>query len=217
MLATAAAIGLYFLCTGLGAYLLVRPLELRANALRETTNTGAQAIVVLAAGRYAYAPEFGGEEIPDYVALARLHYAAKLYHDTGLPILVSGGNGSSDGQLKPKAVAMAKSLQQQFTIPVKWVEPASETTAENAIYSARMLKPEGIRRILLVTDAMHMTRSEQRFRAAGFDVVPAPTIFFSEAKLNLFDLLPTAENLWQSYYATYEWMALIRDELADLV
>lgn len=199
---------LFFLSTGFGARILVYPLERLAQALPTGRGTNAEAIVVLAAGRYAAAPEFGGEEIPDYIALARLRYAARLYRQSGLPILVSGGNGTADGKYRPKAIAMANALKEDFAVPVKWIEPDSANTAENAAFSASMLKREGITRILLVTDAMHMPRSVMAFSRNGMDVVPAPTVFFSTGAPTWMDILPGAEHLRRSYYATYEWIGL---------
>ena len=37
------------------------------------------------------------------------------------------------------------------------------------------LEAAGVRRILLVTHAMHMKRARDAFEAAGLEVVPAPT------------------------------------------
>lgn len=199
---------LYLLSTGLGARMLVYPLEHMTHALASSQQSGAQAIVVLAAGRYVDAPEYGGAEIPDYIALARLRYAAHLYRASGLPLLVSGGNGTQDGSRKPKAWAMATALEQDFGIPVKWIEPASATTAENALFSAKLLKRDNVSRILLVTDAMHMPRSVMAFRENGLQVIPAPTIFFSTGGLTWPDLFPDAEQLRRSYYALYEWVGL---------
>jgi uncharacterized SAM-binding protein YcdF (DUF218 family) len=208
VLSAGAVLLLFILSTGVGERLLVYPLEQRTHALLKASDAGAQAIVVLAAGRYQNAPEYGGAEIPDYIALARLRYAAHLYRETGLPVLVSGGNATADGALKPKAVAMAAALTEDFAIPVRWIEPASETTAENAVFSAKILKRDHVSRILLVTDAMHMPRSVMAFTESGLDVVPAPTIFFGTKPLAWHDLLPDAEHMRRSYYALYEWIGL---------
>ena len=51
----------------------------------------AEAIVVLGGGTYFNAPEYGTDTVSE-ASLLRLRYAAKLYRDTGKPILVSGGN-----------------------------------------------------------------------------------------------------------------------------
>ena len=37
-----------------------------------------------------------------------------------------------------------------------WLQPKSQNTHEDALYSSQMLKEKGINRVLLVTSAMHM-------------------------------------------------------------
>lgn len=51
-------------------------------------------------------------------------------------------------------------------------ENCSNTTEENAMFTAAILKPRGVRRILLVTDKTHMLRSVMIYRAYGFKVFP---------------------------------------------
>jgi uncharacterized SAM-binding protein YcdF (DUF218 family) len=206
-LGAAAIILLFLLCTPAVANLFVEPLERFAAPLESTTGTGAQAIVVLAAGRLANAPEYGGKDIPDYIALGRLRYAARLHRETELPVLVSGGDG---GRRESYAVGMARSLRYEFGIPVRWIEGESSNTAENAQFAARILKQYGVRRILLVTDAMHMRRSMMAFAQTGLEVVAAPTIFlsFSTDDLHPFHFLPSPEGLRRSYYALYQWLGI---------
>ena len=199
----------YLLCTGIGSNLLVRPLENLTAPLASSVGTHAQAIVVLAAGRLEHAAEYGGEDIPDYIALARLRYAAKLQHETGLPILVSGGNVVTDGARAPKAEAMATALREDFVTPVRWIEDASNNTAENAQFSARILRQNGVSGILLVTDAMSMPRAKMVFAQTGLDVVAAPTMFFGAGSIGPLDFLPSAEGLRLSCYAIYEWVGLV--------
>lgn len=50
----------------------------------------------------------------------------------------------------------------------------SRSTYENAFYSAEILRQKGVGRILLVTEAYHMVRSERCFRKLGLSVIPAP-------------------------------------------
>ena len=210
-------IALIVLCTGAGARLLVQPLEKLAVPLKSSKGTGAQAIVVLAAGSLGNAPEYDGKDIPDYIALARLRYAAKLQHETGLPLLVSGGNGSPDGKIESKALGMARALQEDFRTPVTWIEGKSDNTAENAAFSAKILKQADVRRILLVTDAMHMARAERVFIRSGLEVIAAPTIFLGTGRLTARHFQPSAEGLRRSYYATYEWFGLAWYRLRELI
>lgn len=199
---------LLLLCTNAGARLLLQPLEQSVAPLQSANATGAQAIVVLAAGRHANSPEYGGQSIPDNIALARLRYAARLHRETALPVLVSGGTAGPMDRLEPLAHGMARVLQDDFATPVTWIEDQSRNTVENAAYSAPILQRAAVRRILLVTDAMHMRRAQGVFAQAGLQVVAAPTLFSSNKPLTLSDFLPSAEGLGRSHYALHEWLGM---------
>ncbi len=207
-IAGAGVVMLYVLSTNAGALLLVRPLENLTPPLDYRQPTGAGAIVVLGAGAVEHAPEYGGLDVPDAVALVRLQYAAHLQHATGLPLMVSGGNASVKRRVEAKGVVMARTLRDDFRTPVTWVEDGSEDTAENASRSAAILKAAGIGRILLVTHAMHMPRAREAFRRNGIDVVEAPTLFHSRAGWSAYMLLPSASGLYRSYYAMHEWIGI---------
>jgi uncharacterized SAM-binding protein YcdF (DUF218 family) len=199
---------LLILSTSAGARLLVKPLEQRSPPLTKPGATGAQAIVILAAGSMEDAPEYGGQDIPDEVTLVRLRYGAWLQHATGLPLLVSGGNATADGKLEAKAITMARVLREDFRTDVAWLEARSDNTFENATFSAAILRQHGIKRILLVTDAMHMARAREMFARTGLEVVIAPTMYQSSGPLTAQQFLPTAFGLKRSYYACYEWLGL---------
>jgi uncharacterized SAM-binding protein YcdF (DUF218 family) len=197
---------LFVLCTNAGAWLLSQPLENLEPPL-ESAN-GAQAIVVLSAGRLENSPEYGGLDIPDYIGLARARYAAKLQRETGLPLLVSGGYGKTGKRDISLASSMARVLQEDFATPVQWIEDKSGNTAQNAAFSAAILRQAGVRRILLVTDAMHMRRSRVAFAREGLEVIGAPTLFFSRERLEALDFLPGSEGLRRSRYAAHEWLGM---------
>ena len=54
-------------------------------------------------------------------------------------------------------------------------ENCSQTTEENARFTATLLKPRGVHRILLVTDPAHMLRALLTFQQVGFSVIPYPS------------------------------------------
>jgi len=183
ILRNSAWIILLVISSTLGSSVLVWPLEQLEPVLSSSKNTGAQAIVVLSAGRMEHNPEYDNQSIPDYIALGRIRYAAKLYRDTGLPILVSGGLNDKATKTDTLAQEMARVLEYEFAIPVKWQEGSSSNTWENAQNSAIILKKAGIRHVLLVTDAMHMRRAKYAFEQAGIKVSAAPTLFFRRMAL----------------------------------
>lgn len=203
VMAGSGLVALAFLSTGAGAGFLVRPLERQTAPLLAPEKAGAQAIVVLAAGRMRRAPEYGDRDIPDYIALARVRYAAHLQRRTKLPVLVSGGNGPGNDTYT-KADAMATALREDFGVPVKWVEGKSRDTGENAAFSAKLLGDAGVTKILLVTDAMHMARARAAFERTGLQVVDAPTMFFGDQAHGPAAWMPTGEGMRRSWHAAYE-------------
>ena len=155
----------------------------------------AAAIVVLGGGRSYSAPEYGEDTLLGST-LVRLRYAAHLQRRTGYPVLVSGG--SPEGGAQSEAELMRRTLQNEFTIPVRWAEGASNNTLENARLSYRVLATENIRSILLVTHAWHMPRARLAFEAAGFRVIPAATGYSKRYRLTVLDFLPNARALRDS-------------------
>jgi uncharacterized SAM-binding protein YcdF (DUF218 family) len=204
-----AAVGLlYFLCSGIGSWLLVHPLESLDPVLPSGPLPQAQAIVVLTAGRIRNSPEYERRSVPDTTALARMTYAAHVYRAHQLPLLVTGGLLSTHRAEEPLATSMKRVFENEFGIPVTWAETRSRNTAENARFSVPILKAAGIAHIILVTDAMHMRRARLAFEQQGIVVTPAPTFFEEPGGFNPLRILPTAENLKSSYYAVYEWLGL---------
>jgi uncharacterized SAM-binding protein YcdF (DUF218 family) len=167
--------------------------------LDPSTALRADVIVVLGGGMRRPAPPAPSEPGPD--TLERLAGGAALARLTGLPLLVSGG---SLGSAPPEADAMAEALRLQFGLEPRFVERRSRDTRENAIESARLLRAAGLRRVVLVTSAVHMPRAVAEFEAVGLDVLPAPVARASVSSAELDDWLPHAAALETSYAALYE-------------
>jgi uncharacterized SAM-binding protein YcdF (DUF218 family) len=56
-------------------------------------------------------------------------------------------------------------------------ETCSQSTQENALFSAALLRPRNVQDILLITDPPHMWRSLLVFRSVGFNVIPSISSF----------------------------------------
>ncbi|GBG14063.1 biopolymer transporter [Novimethylophilus kurashikiensis] len=170
----------------------------------------AQAIVVLGGGVYLDAPEYPGgtvgRDTPE-----RLRYAARLYRQSRLPILVTGGDagerGVSEGSL------MKRTLEEDFGVPVKWVESTSTDTLQNVAFSKRILDAAHIKTIVLLTHAWHMPRSKQLFEQAGFQVIPAAIGFHSLKHLDITDFLPNSDGLHASRLFFHEAIGMIWSRL----
>ncbi|MHC8323815.1 YdcF family protein [Pseudomonas sp. GB2N2] len=161
-----------------------------------TLSQRADAIVVLGSGRERGDPAWGADQ-PTGIGLERERYAARLAKASGLPILTSGGlhydTPPSEARL------MADSMLDDFGVTVRWQEGRSRTTWENARFSAEVLLPQGIRRVVVVTHASHMPRSVWSFQKAGFEVVAAPVGFLGVDNARpLGGWMPEFKSIWQS-------------------
>ena len=156
----------------------------------------ADAIVVLGSGRERGDPAWGADQ-PTGVGLERERYAARLAKASGLPVLTSGG--LHYGTPPTEARLMADSLHDDFGVTVRWQEGRSRTTCENAQFSAEVLLPEGIKRVVVVTQAWHMPRAVWSFQKAGFEVVSAPVGFLGVDNARpLGGWMPEFKSIWQS-------------------
>jgi len=167
----------------------------------------ADAIVILGGGTYFHAPEYSGQDTISDQTLPRLRYGAKLHRENGMPILVTGGKPL--GNDLSEAQQMRASLQQDFRVPVRWIEEESANTLENARNSFQVLQKTGIERIYLVTHAWHMPRAALSFRHAGFKVVEAPVAFTTRYQTSLLTFLPHAEALRDSKIFVHEVIGLL--------
>jgi uncharacterized SAM-binding protein YcdF (DUF218 family) len=164
----------------------------------------AQAIVILGGGTRPDAVEYGGDTL-GRLTLERVRYGARVARQTGLPVLVSGGSPAGDTQ--PEAHLMRDALETEFDVRVRWVEPRSRNTRENAVRSAELLRGEGIARVVLVAHGFDMRRARAEFAAQGIETVAAPTVTHRLTYDTVFDFLPSMGGLEAGYYATYEILA----------
>lgn len=177
----------------------------------------ADAIVILSGGLRDYAPEYGGPTV-NRITLERVRYGARLARQSGLPVLVSGGTPSRQaGALGPREGQLMKAvLEEDFRVPVRWVENRSRDTRQNADFSAGMLRQSGVKRIVLVTHAAHMRRSVEAFEHAGLEVIPAPTAFFGGHGKhdNPQPSLPGINSAYAGGYAAHEWAGILAYRLS---
>ena len=185
------------------SHALLRALD-QTPALDLSRAREAQAIVILGGGVRRPAPEYGGETL-GRLTLERVRYGALVARRTELPVLVSGG------ALLPgttEAALMSRAMEQEFGVKVRWEEARSRDTRSNAVESAAILLPLGIKRVVLVAHGFDMPRATAEFASTGLQVIPAPTLVTSQRfdHEHLGELLPAVGALQGSYFALYELM-----------
>jgi uncharacterized SAM-binding protein YcdF (DUF218 family) len=172
----------------------------------------AQAVVVLGGSLHMPSAQHHLTGLID--STDRLLVAFRLYRAGKAPLVFcSGGNNPIGNQAgkTPEATWMAHLLE-EWNIPASaiQIESGSINTRENAVRSYQILAPKGIKRILLVTSALHMPRAAGTFRKAGFEVVAVPADFrtgWGESNM-LEKLLPSANNLIAADAALHEWLGI---------
>jgi uncharacterized SAM-binding protein YcdF (DUF218 family) len=201
-----AAILLFLFCWMPVSMLLMRALQ--AAYKREPPPAGdAGAIVILAGAVHEpFAPL--SFPLPGANTYERCRYGSWYYHHVAhLPVLLSGGRLDASGQ--PFAQSM-KQVVVSNNIPesLVWIEDRAGSTAENALYSAEILRANGVHKIVLVTDATHMRRAEKCFRKLGFSVIPAPCGFKPVYRFDLNDAWPSWMAITWNEEVIHEFLGL---------
>jgi uncharacterized SAM-binding protein YcdF (DUF218 family) len=148
-------------------------------------------------------------------------YGAQLYRQGKAPLVIlSGGRIDWKGGGPPESADMAK-LVEALGVPAQAIvqDPTSLNTYENAVNVRQILEARGLRRVLLVTSAMHMPRSLQIFAKQGIEAIAAPTDFRvtrqelrepnSSPQAIVLNLLPDADRLQQTTRAIKEYIGTV--------
>lgn len=171
------------------------------------------AVIVLGGGRRGHAPEYGGVADLEPASLERLRYGLWLARRIGAPAGFSGGMGWEQGGVRGSSSAeaelAARIAREEFGLPLRWLEPDSRDTHENAAFTAAMLKSSGVRTVVVVTHAWHMPRAIRRFEAAAtsMTVVPAPMGAIGLTGRATPDWLPSGEGLLENRRVLRELLA----------
>lgn len=182
-------------------------LEARHVAVPEESLPPADAIVVLGgATRYRWLQR---EQIdPWELRSSRLAAGARAWLSERAPIVIlTGGRGGRDAS----EAARMKTAIQRLGVPasVLVLEERSRNTEDNAINTARLARQMGVRRILLVTSALHMPRAMVLFQRQGFEVTPVPVPEKGHRETWGDRWLPSPNALWRSGRALKEYVALL--------
>jgi uncharacterized SAM-binding protein YcdF (DUF218 family) len=165
----------------------------------------ADAIVVLAAG------VMHGGSLED--ESLRRAMAGIALHKQGLaPILVLSGKGRPKETQTTEAEQRSRLAQAMGVAPETILkEETANTTREEAVRISRLLMHRGLRRILLVTESLHLRRAKLVFESAGLEVFPAASDDYSIAVTT-----PSAR-LWLAVRVVQESAALAYYRVAGYI
>jgi uncharacterized SAM-binding protein YcdF (DUF218 family)/lysophospholipase L1-like esterase len=174
------------------------PDDLVSPLLLEDTHGAADAAVVLGAGVV-------GDCGVNLNGVRRVMLATRVWRARRAPVLVF--TGASENPACPVSVAMAR-LAREIGVPDAsiHVETGSRNTRENAELSEPLLRWLGARRVLIVTDRLHMRRAAASFAQLGFAIERASVPIY-EGHTDNVDMLGAAarEIAGLAYYRLRGW------------
>ena len=115
----------------------------------------------------------------------RAQLSAELWRSQRAPLLFASGRVDT-----PLIVDLWQQAEPAIEESAIAGEPCSLTTEQNAQFSAAILWPQGVRKIILMTDQPHMRRSQLTFESFGFEVIPhvVPFNTNNRARRNLLEV-----------------------------
>jgi len=143
----------------------------------------------------------------------RITDAIRLYNAGKIKkLLITGGSGRVFDTDFKESVFLRDFLL-TIGIPKKdiIIEPESRNTAENAIYTAEILKTKKYDKLLLITSAFHMRRSEACFKKAGLETTSYSTDFYDQKHNVEFSkiIFPDPDALFGWHLLIKEWVGFI--------
>lgn len=154
---------------GVGAFLAAAFTPLPDLMSRSMTTVarldGAAAIVVLGGGGVR------GDGTLSDTSMRRTLHGIELYRQGLAPLLVLSGPASTG----PAEAEVRARLARECGVPAEAIltERAARTTHEEGINIGALLRPKGIRKIIVVADAQGTARAVGVFERVGFEVAPA--------------------------------------------
>lgn len=126
-------------------------------------------------------------------------------------LVITGGSGDPLFPQAREASLLARFAVDCGVAPsAVLTEGDSRTTAENAAFTAKLLREKGIRTLFLVTSAFHLPRSMGCFRKAGLRPIAYPVDFrATPPQPSLLPYVPTAAGLQLSTTALHEYCGFV--------
>lgn len=207
----AVSLLLYLSMTPVVSDLLIGSLE------RQYTQPSAvegDVIVILGGGATSGTPDLDGQGNMSGPAANRLLAAARLYRQTGLPVIFSGGQVYADSG---NEADIARRQLIGLGIPAEDILPENRSlnTEQNAVNTAALMQEHGFSRPVLVTSAFHMPRSMVQFEHAGLTPQAFPVDYQASRPMSIYfnKFTPFAGAVSTTGLALKEYLGLVAAKL----
>ena len=171
-------------------------------------------VLVLGGGIQGLAAEYGESHLSPN-SMERLHYGLWLGRQLQAPVMVSGGTGRAQASGPAEADVAARIASRDYGRTLRWLDPTSVDTRDNARKSLQLLRTEGITDLFLVSHGWHMRRALRAFNdeaaKAGFAarIVPAPMGMGSNDGQPLQQWLPSPDGYRRVHQVLHEMLGLL--------
>ena len=134
-----------------------------------TTNSDGPADAAIVLG----AAVWGSQLSP--VFQERVNHGIDLYQNRKIRKLIFTGGQGNNTEPAESSVARVYALQRGIPACDILIEQKSKTTYENILYAKQIADAYRLRKVLVVSDPLHMKRAVAMARDIGFEAEPSPT------------------------------------------
>ena len=105
----------------------------------------------------------------------RINHGIELYKKGKVRKLIFTGGQGNPGEPTESSAARDYALQSGVPLQDILIEQKSHTTYENILYAKQVADGNGIKKVLIVSDPLHMKRAVLMAQDVGFEAEPSPT------------------------------------------
>jgi uncharacterized SAM-binding protein YcdF (DUF218 family) len=105
----------------------------------------------------------------------RINHGIDLYHNGKVRKLIFTGGQGNAGEPTESSAARDYALQSGVPAQDIFIEEKSHNTYDNILYAKQIADTHGIKKVLIVSDPLHMKRAVLMAQDAGLMAEPSPT------------------------------------------
>ena len=105
----------------------------------------------------------------------RINHGIDLYQNRKVRKLIFTGRQGNSNEPTESSAARGYALQRGIPASDILIEEKSHTTYENILYAKQIVAAHGLRKVLIVSDPLHMKRAVSMALDVGLDADPSPT------------------------------------------